>query len=923
MNLNFKDILDWHHIQTTRPKRGKPPGWYTYIDQKKDYITNMIQDKKEYKRGKQVIDKRNTQKLKHYNIVTTNLEPTSVLLPCEGCEINTKENNEECVYRLDKNKEDKIEIPVIYSKKSTSNTLTKSFKNRIRMNVKDLYRATAIMENYEEDVQETLNIPLNIIDEEDNQRKSEYHEIQKWINCEDENIRELIYIKEKLKNKKQVKVYTDGSLETTLTENIMGFGWVIPEVKDYERLTFRGNIKNFLSSTRAELMAIFTALIVMPKRSKVIIYTDSACAIQNIKIITKQINTRKIWTENNNPVILQMINDIVQERRLKIICHKVKAHSGDKYNEIADSLAKIPGFIEGITNNIFEGTTISLNYNNITDRSFIPIWKFIPIETPVKDTIKEINRLKLMLNFKYQERFKYIMTNTKCREIDWDLTFKTKHPSKITSDITNKEDSNKRSFALKLLCEELPTLSKRYIHKPNLYSSSSCILCEKLVEEDNMHVFMCKRKGQIDPIKNLTNKFKEILIEKIKKEEPGIDIKIIKKVERRLKIICHKVKAHSGDKYNEIADSLAKIPGFIEGITNNIFEGTTISLNYNNITDRSFIPIWKFIPIETPVKDTIKEINRLKLMLNFKYQERFKYIMTNTKCREIDWDLTFKTKHPSKITSDITNKEDSNKRSFALKLLCEELPTLSKRYIHKPNLYSSSSCILCEKLVEEDNMHVFMCKRKGQIDPIKNLTNKFKEILIEKIKKEEPGIDIKIIKKVVSEVDILNYTYEKDYTLLKNYSDLSFFDVIKGFIPNILVTKVKKICRNKKAKANKIIIDVLEEFQKILKQIWKERCDKVIEWEIKNGITNKDKRTRQIRNDKRTKIQIDKTSNIKEGNLHISKMMEKINFQRKQKQKEEDLEFFTNEIFLNTFTYKGNNLYKIKIFSDGDMAISS
>ncbi|RHZ85587.1 hypothetical protein Glove_64g111 [Diversispora epigaea] len=220
-------------------------------------------------------------------------------------------------------------------------------------------------------------------------------------------------------------------------------------------------------------------------------------------------------------------------------------------------------------------------------------------------------------------------------------------------------------------------------------------------------------------------------------------------------------------------------------------------------------------------------------------------------------------------------------------------------------------------------MHVFMCKRKGQIDPIKNLTNKFKEILIEKIKKEEPGIDIKIIKKVVSEVDILNYTYEKDYTLSKNYSDLSFFDVIKGFIPNILVTKVKKICRNKKAKANKIIIDVLEEFQKILKQIWKERCHKVIEWEIKNGITNKDKRTRQIRNDKRTKIQIDRTSNIKEGNLHISKMMEKINFQRKQKHKEEDLEFFTNEIFLNTFTYKGNNLYKIKIFSDGDMAISS
>src|SRR6185436_12010160 len=481
---------------------------------------------------------------------------------------------------------------------SASNTLTKSFKNRIRMDVKDLYRAADIMENFGEENQEnnTSDIPLNTIEEKDIRRENEYHEIQKWINCEDKDIRELIYIKEKLKKRKQVKVYTDGSLETTLTENIMGFGWVIPEFKNYERLTFRGNIKNFPSSTRAELMAVFTALIVMPTRSKVIIYTDSACAIQNIKIIIKQINTREIWTKNKNPVILQMINDIVKEKRLKIICHKVKAHSGDKYNEIADSLAKIPGFIEGITNNFFEDTTISLNYNNI--------------------------------------------------------------------------------------------------------------------------------KG------------------------------------------------------------------------------------------RSFIPAWKSTPIETPIKDAIKEINRFKSMLNFKYQERFKHIMTNTKCREIDWDLTFKTKHPSKITSDITNREDSNKRSFALKLLCEELPTLSKRYIHKPKLYSSSSCILCDELVEEDNMHVFMYKRKGQIDPIKNLTNKFKEILIEKIKKEEPGIDIKIIKKVISEVNILNYTYEKDYTLSKNYSDLNFFDVIKGFIPNTLVTKVIKICRNKKVKAKKIIIDVLEEFQK-------------------------------------------------------------------------------------------------------------
>ncbi|RHZ73577.1 hypothetical protein Glove_230g182 [Diversispora epigaea] len=179
------------------------------------------------------------QQMKHYNIITKNLELTSVLVPCEGCEINIEDKNEKCIYRIDKDKKDKIEIPVIYSKTSTSNTATGSFKNRIRMNVKDIYTVTDLMENYmenqEDDIMDNLS---NTIEQEDIREKHKYQEIQKWIKCEDEDIVSLLDIKEKLKHRKQVKVYTDGSLETTLTESIMGFGWVVPEVKNYERLTF-------------------------------------------------------------------------------------------------------------------------------------------------------------------------------------------------------------------------------------------------------------------------------------------------------------------------------------------------------------------------------------------------------------------------------------------------------------------------------------------------------------------------------------------------------------------------------------------------------------------------------------------------------------------------------------------------------------
>jgi hypothetical protein len=146
-------------------------------------------------------------------------------------------------------------------------------------------------------------------------------------------------------------------------------------------------------------------------------------------------------------------------------------------------------------------------------------------------------------------------------------------------------------------------------------------------------------------------------------------------------------------------------------------------------------------------------------------------------------------------------------------------------------------------------------------------------------------------------------------------------------VPSIITTKVIKICKYKKVKAKKIIIDAMEEFQQILKQIWKERCDKVIEWEVNNGITNKDKRIKQTKEKLNTNNQVVKTSNIrKRNNYNINNLKiieEKEYIQNKQKQKKTNLEFFVNESFLNTNTYKGNNLYKIKIFSDGDMAISS
>jgi RNase H. len=84
-----------------------------------------------------------------------------------------------------------------------------------------------------------------------------------------------------LGNNRKWNFYSDGSL-TPATEYIdakMGSGWTTEECD----LQFYFGVKNWPSSTRAELMAIWSIVMVLPVNTSAKIYTDSAAAIQGIQ----------------------------------------------------------------------------------------------------------------------------------------------------------------------------------------------------------------------------------------------------------------------------------------------------------------------------------------------------------------------------------------------------------------------------------------------------------------------------------------------------------------------------------------------------------------------------------------------------------------------------------------------------------------
>jgi len=133
--------------------------------------------------------------------------------------------------------------------------------------------------------------------------------------------------------------YTDGSLvRSTPINDVMGLGWVN---ENNEELRFQASATLWPSSTKAEMLACLTALITSPRHAKVTIHTDSKATIDGFQRLPEvsRLSIRKREKITNYPLWC-MISYIIAQLDLEVIMKKVKAHSGDRLNDLADELAK-------------------------------------------------------------------------------------------------------------------------------------------------------------------------------------------------------------------------------------------------------------------------------------------------------------------------------------------------------------------------------------------------------------------------------------------------------------------------------------------------------------------------------------------------------------------------------------------------------
>src|SRR5215216_364983 len=84
-----------------------------------------------------------------------------------------------------------------------------------------------------------------------------------------------------------------------------------------------------------------TALMVSARSSKIHIYTDSQALIHGFHSTITNCNLSNRSLEKiPNYTIWNLVQYIIDTMALDVILHKVKAHDGNTFNDIADSLAK-------------------------------------------------------------------------------------------------------------------------------------------------------------------------------------------------------------------------------------------------------------------------------------------------------------------------------------------------------------------------------------------------------------------------------------------------------------------------------------------------------------------------------------------------------------------------------------------------------
>ncbi|EXX64690.1 ribonuclease H-like domain-containing protein [Rhizophagus irregularis DAOM 181602=DAOM 197198] len=264
----------------------------------------------------------------------------------------------------------------------------------------------------------------------------------------------------------------------------MGFAWI--EVSNYSDTTsippvaFMDALSFNPSSTKAEVYALLTTIISVPNGSKVDIYTDSLNVIDTFHKVTNKLTSIRQLLKCNNNISWRLIDTLINKKQLLVSLHKVKAHSDDRLNDMADNFSNMARSLP----------PIEINPTQLPGSLMTPLWASIaPLDRNIRKFCHSVTDCHTFDNFLGNSSLIPIFDRFPITFIHWPLTQSWLHYNS-TSDICSTTKSAYDAFKIKSLNHILPCGDILLKHYSDLYPATGIPFC--LDQPDsNDHLGFC------------------------------------------------------------------------------------------------------------------------------------------------------------------------------------------------------------------------------------------------------------------------------------------------------------------------------------------------------------------------------------------------------------------------------------------------
>ncbi|HVI21653.1 MAG TPA: RNase H family protein, partial [Bacillus sp. (in: firmicutes)] len=285
--------------------------------------------------------------------------------------------------------------------------------------------------------------------------------------------------------------YTDGAFSRSTHSQlptICGSGFVAPSTSILlsQRMQLSFACTHWLSAYKAEVMALFVLLSIIPDNTQCTIHSDCQSLINTFNKVIHNIEPAQRYRRPMFP-IWNLILTWIHKRNITVILVKVKGHSDDVLNQHADELAR-----QGLTSPSFVISPNDIKFNTQALPIFGDCSKYSVLETDTRRFIQDLQQATSFEQLISLKRYEAIIPLHDRSMINWDCTFFGMQYDMMTS-LHHTSFAQNRAFtwATKLLLNELPLLATLQRRRPDLYKAEwKCVSC-KLAPETWPHLWSC------------------------------------------------------------------------------------------------------------------------------------------------------------------------------------------------------------------------------------------------------------------------------------------------------------------------------------------------------------------------------------------------------------------------------------------------